>query len=300
MIIFGLPKRRYIKMKKISPKKSLWIIGILAFFSGFLNFYIAFESSAAGAERIFQLVHSQLVYVLSEKDDMELIDWGNLLQSSNPGLGLTANLDGKTVLSIGKIPANPFQAPLGFHFCFPNDWSFHSTETLSGLSAAPFNFVLVLPLSPSPWSWAFLNGALALLVGIVAMILLKEKSGLKPASETLERPAPAPISKSAQTPQPPEASKDIRVPHLRMDKGYLIRFVSPGVSDLFHKEAADILERHILDLSPQPGLLEILKRGQNDKISDAFLPPLRLSASLLRDQEDWVILLEAPENGQKH
>jgi hypothetical protein len=132
------------------------------------------------------------------------------------------------------------------------------------------------------------------------MILSKEKNTLKPAAETLSRPGPAPFSRSPETPQAPKVSKDIPVPHLRMDKGYLIRFVSPGVSDLFHKKDEDILGRHILDFSPQPGLLEILKRGKNDKISDAFLPPLRLSASLTRDQEDWVILLEALENGQKH
>lgn len=299
LIIFGLLGHRYIKMKKISLKNSLGIIGILALFSGVLNFYACLESSAAGAQRVFQLVRSQLIYALDEKDDMELIDWGNLLQSSSPGLGLTADLNGKTVLSIGKLPANPLQAPFGLHFSFPNAWLFHSSETLGELSQAPLNFVLIIPLNPNPWAGAALNGFLTFLTAIILTLGLKEKSS-DPAAKNPAAPTPPGGSKSAESQPPPPTSTSIPVPHLRMDKGYLIRFVSPGASSLFQKSDEDILGRHILDLSPQPGLLEILKRGENDKISDAFLPPSRLSASISRDREGWVILLEALENGQKH
>ena len=284
LIIFGLRGLRYIKMKKISLPTRLGLLGALAIF---LNFYLGFEAGRAQSLQVFQLAESKLLYTLSQKDDLELIDWGRSMAAQIPGLCLLATLDGQKVMVLGNPGTLPNRPIPGLHFQWPNLWLFHDLRNPEELSKAPFDLTMSLPTS-GLWPGIALNLALLLLAGL---LILPSSISPDPAPAS---PLPALPSKPNPAPHP---DSDPALSLLWIDRGYLIRSSSTQAQALLGEKAKDLLGRHLLDLSPQPRLLEILASGQKGEIEDAFLPPLRLRAKVSPQSEGWNLILEVPENG---
>ncbi len=287
-------------MKKIDSSKWLWIIGLPAIFSGFLLFYALYQSSAKSAAQTTQLIQAQLIYILSEKDDMELIDFGNFLKNSNPFLALSASSNGKIIISLGDLNNTPSRLlkPPGFYFVFPSHWVFHSITPLPESSGSQLDLSLSLPLVPNPWSWALLDILICLLMGTGIRILFLSKADvpLKKLETPVSTASPSFINDESTR----ISTSTSQTSQLRVDKGYLVKSASETAIALLEKRPDEILGHHILDLSPHPALLEIFKQAQNAKIQNAFLTPTPIKAEVINEEEGWLIVLEKAENGQKH
>jgi hypothetical protein len=287
-------------MKKIYGQNSLWIIGIPALFSGFALFYGLYQSSARSAAQTCRLIQSELIYIMSEKDDMELIDFGTFLKDSDPPLILRAWSNDKIILSVGNGGeiSTPLPGPQGLRFEFPNRWVFHSIEPVPIPSGAPLDLFLSFPPLPNPWPWAILDLFSCLItgMGLTRLFSRQENLDLKQKETTVYHSATSLLSVDE-----PSVSLTPNAPlsRLSVDKDYLVKSVSKAAAALLQRNPIDIVGHHILDLSPDPGLLEIFKRGQNAKVKNAFLPPIYLTAEVISNDEGWIIALEKAENGQK-
>ena len=288
-------------MKKIYILKWFGIIGLPAFFSGFLVFYALYQSGSRSTAQTALLLQTQLIYILSEKDDMELIDFENFLKNSNPTFSLRASSNGKVIVSLGDPNETPtdlskFQ---GFRFEFPNHWVAHWTESLPESSTSQLDLLFAFPLVPNPWSWALLDIVVCLLMGMGLKGLFPDT--VPHPSKNLETPTAYFSSPSLTIDEAPIAQTSNSHPaQLRVDKGYLVKFASETAIALLQKKSDEIVGHHILDLSPRPALLEIFKQSQNAKIQNTFLTSTPIKAEVIKEEGGWLITLEKAENGQKH
>jgi hypothetical protein len=224
-------------MKKIYNPRWPWIIGLPAFFSGFLVFYALYQSSAKSTAQTAQLLQDQLIYILSEKDDMELIDFGNFLKNLNPSLALRASSEGKVIISAGDLneTSTGLSKLQALHFEFPNHLVAHSREVLPGSSGPELDILLCFPLVPDPWSWTLLDITACFLMGIGLKGLFSDKVDIP--LKAFETSLPHPVSPSLNIGESPIIPpSNFHPAQIKVDKGYLVKFVSENAVALLTKK----------------------------------------------------------------
>ncbi|MGH7738729.1 MAG: hypothetical protein ACREL1_01165 [bacterium] len=281
-------------MRKLFSSRQIWILSGLALFSAFVNFCVIFKSSVGLDLKISRLLESHLVDILVEKDDLELIDWENHLNHVEPTLSLRVLRGGKALLSSGNLQWVSPNSSLGGHFQFPNRFLVHEKRDIPGLPGASAESFISLPLIPNPWIAAVINLFIIFLTGLGLLLI---RTSTPPADTTAIISSPGAVS--AHLPSTPHADEPSTATTLRVDPAYLIQSISKKAAYLFEKNPADVQGHHLLDLSPHPRLLEILKKDEKNlqKIEGAFLTHPRLNAIVQTDLQGWTIEIQSSENG---
>jgi hypothetical protein len=134
-------------------------------------------------------------------------------------------------------------------------------------------------------------------MGLLRLFSSKENPDLDPKEPTPYHSAASQLSGGEPS---VGLTPDTPLAHLSVDKDYLVKSVSSSAATLLRRNPIEIVGHHVLDLSPDPALLEIFKQGQNAKVKNAFLPPVYLEAEVIPNNEGWIIALGKAENGQKN
>jgi hypothetical protein len=269
-------------------------IGLIAFV---INFYLAFQQGIASALRTTQPIQAHLNYIMTQNDDMALVDWAKLLE--NPAENITARVDlnQKTVATSGNQEKIPVNSPLGLSFEFPNYWLYHQMVSLPGQQNSTLEVKALFLSIPDPMSWGWIGLLDCSAIGVFLLIFQFRMTHLHKISSTS-------IKNSYLAPQKNYPTDEVdasisfngnRTPQVIIDGGYIVKQVSEEAAQILGKDQNKLVGAHLFDLAPHPELTEALKKGEPLKVSQSFMSPAKLSARILPEKEGWLILIEPPE-----
>jgi hypothetical protein len=267
-------------------------IGFIAFV---INFYLAYQQGIASALRTIQPIQAHLDYIVTQNDDMALVDWAKLLENPAENIDARVDLNQKMVAASGnqeKIPAN---SPPGLSFEFPNLWLYHQTISLPSQPNSTLEVKALFLSIPDPMSWGWMGLLDCSAIGVFLLIFQFRMIHLHKISSTS-------IKSSHLAPQKNYPSDEVNVsvslngtPQVIIDGGYIVKQVSKEAAQILGKDQNQLVGAHLFDLAPHPELTEALKKGQPVKVSQSFMSPVKLSARIIPQKEGWLILIELPE-----
>ena len=284
------------KSSTLFPRRILLPSFLLSTLAFLLGFGIAYQQDAAYVANFGKLAWLHLSYAEELKDDMAVIDWSKNLEKLDAVKAFQVRLNSKSIAEGGNANFLPAVAPDGVAYRFPSDWSF---RTASGKdNASPLEFLLLLHSSPGPFLWGLFT-FLACFAGGCALGLLAPS---KPA-ETLKVKAtpdgkPGHAKPDALLPTQPLAGPagnplDKNTPYLFIDRNYVIREVSPEAAVFLQKKPEDLLNGHLLDLSPDSGLIQAFEKAVEAKIPKSFPDFPDVVVNLKPDPNGCRLILES-------
>lgn len=273
----------------------LRLILATAFFCGGVT--LAYFQDKSNSLKVFELADSYLTYAFELKDDMALIDVSKKLEALPDVLAFRAIQNSKVITEGGNRNYLLAIKPQGISFSFPSRWSFHVTRQKNAQNS--FDFMMVCNSTPGPFLWGiyfFLTSFLSALIVPALISFLTSAKLIKTKSPTINH---RPVSTMAEV----SVLKDKPNAYLFLDKNYVIREVSPQTAALLGTETKSLLNGHLLDLSPDPALMQAIEKGQEVKLLKPFYSLPNLSVRLKMESDGTVLIFENAmpvEAPQKH
>jgi hypothetical protein len=277
---------------RIKENKRAWL-ALVAFslVASALAFGFAFQVRSVRISEVAQLAQAHLIYALKQKDDMAVIDWSRDLEKMENVLAFQASLNQTRVAEGGNrdFLSNPGWIGVPFRSIF--QWP--RLLEGGGESLSRLDFLLIYRSKPDPilcgftaFLFCFLAGGWALLV--VGPGHLVEK----PHNDTLAAPSLEAQPPAKVLPAGPLLG-DPDMPFLFLDKSYIIQQANLEASELLQKDSKGLVNAHLLDLTPDPRLMQAIKTGEATKLSGAFLSRPNLSVILKPDPNGFFLFLES-------
>ncbi len=255
----------------------------LAAFSG--SFAFARKEALTLSALVGDSAFEHLEYLLEQKDEMSIIDWAKRLERAQGVRAFQATLGSRTIARGGNEDLLPTKTDRGSAFSFPSETLFvgESGDSSSGI----LRFLLLQRARPDPLTWGLLS-LLSVLSGFVLARTLPTRLGTSPPSPL--PPLPSRITADRSTTPPPHSSSETEA-SLLIDSNYVIRQITPSAATLLGLDQGSLLQRHLLDLSPEPRLAQLVKSGEAHELSGVFRSHPHLKVSLKPVPEGTLLTL---------
>ena len=271
------------------------LFSILAFG---LGFELSYRQDCAQVAEIGLLSWAHFSYAAELKDDMAVIDWSKNLEKLEAVRAFQVNVDSKTVAEGGNQNYLSQGFPEGVSYLFPSGWSFRLvSEPKSGPKR---DFTLVYQSHPGPFWWGLCLFLSCLLTGLSPAILPVFFPSTDPIPSSTHPQKENVSGKSRGSPPNPATSavRPVHAPsngqsaYLFVDKHYVIQQASREAESLLQKSSDILLNRHLLDLLPDPDLIHAMERAADCKIPTPFPDYPQLSVLLKNDPQGFFLILE--------
>lgn len=276
----------------LKENKRAWLALVAFSLAAFgLVFGVAFRERSNRISEVAQLAQAHLIYALKQKDDMAIIDWSKDLEKMENVLAFQVNLNQNRVAEGGNrdFLSNPGREGTSFRSAF--QWSRHLE--VGGESLSRLDFLLIYCSKPDPllygggaFFFCFLAG------GWFLLVVAHGLSAQNPRNDTF---APAPLEAQPPAKVLPAGlhSGDPEIPFLFLDKNYIIQEANAKASKLLQEDSKSLVNAHLLDLTPDPRLMQAIQAGEETKLSGAFLSRPNLSVILKPDPNGFFLFLES-------
>jgi hypothetical protein len=247
------------------------------------------------SSRLGQGLKDHLLYTLRLKDDMASIDWGKSLEAA-PGVKVfSVTKDYTEILSGGNRQRVPGAGPEGVRFQFPDSIVYETSLATDGGSKVRFVF-LSEPLL-DPWKAAGLSALGVLLLGFFFRLGFPMPQA--PVHENSSAKMKASKTTKPQEPSPaPPPTEGLPPGGLSIDPHFRILQWGPGVPELFGLPWQHLMNGHLLDLSPDPSLLQAIEKREKQKVIEAFLKNPGVSATVEPTPEGFLLVLKRTGGSQ--
>lgn len=245
------------------------------------------------SSRLGQGLTDHLSYALRLKDDMGSIDWGKSLEADPRIKVFAVTKDGAGILSGGNLRMVPGAGPAGVRFQFPDSIVYETDLVTEGGSKVHFVF-LSEPLL-DPWKAAGLS---ALWVPIFGFFFLSWRPRTRgPVPENSSDKVKAPVKVKTQDPTP-SPNEDLPPGGLSIDPHFKVLQWGSRVPELLGRPAQELASGHLLDLFPDPTLLQAIENKEKQKIFEAFMKTPGLMATVEPTPEGFLLVLKRTEGLQ--
>jgi hypothetical protein len=261
-----------------------------------LVFWFTLELDLRHDSALAQAVKSHLLYSLRAKDDMGTIDWGKALESTPGVKAFSVSKDGSPIVVGGNQQIIPAQSSDGSRFKAPSSILYETAFSIEG--TGKFRFVVISEPLLDPWKSAGLSSLLFLLLGSF-FLLRKQKVDPQPTSNpiTKEQKEKSRVPEDLR-PVPENRSQGLPTNGLLLDPQFKILRFGPKTPALLGLSAENLSNGHLLDLLPDPSLLQAFEKAEKQKILGAFPKAPRLSIALEPTQEGFLLTLETISDSQ--
>lgn len=250
------------------PKSTLLVVSILSVLTFGFAFETAYQQDCKSLSETTRLALNHLLYAAQLKDDMAVIDWGHDLEKAELLSAFRATIVSKMVVEGGNrnyLPPHLTGNGLSYHF--PNQWIFHWLSEKS--SSIQLELTICYRTWPGPFLWGLFGFFVCFLSGMMGSLGRSGQRSFKTAVPDSEPSSSK--SKPAQQVKPlPPATENLKKPFLFLDKSFLIQEISPTAAEFFKKDAADLIQCHLLDLTPDPKLMQSIENGKEVKLENPF------------------------------
>jgi hypothetical protein len=283
-------------MKSSLSPHSSWIALLLLSSLAFgLGFGIAYQQDKNRVAELGSLAWFHLLYAQEMKDDMAVIDGSKNLENLGGIRAFQVQAHSKSIAEGGNRDYLARKVPEGITYFFPADWIFRSVAASDPQN--PRDFTLVYHSQPGPWLW----GLLAFFASFLTGVVLKGLAGLpRPvlspgvttSAESIDSPVPTrpdPILRPFSAPNPTGK------PFLFIDKNYVIQQADAAAAGLLKKSGGILTQGHLLDLNPDPLLIQAIEKADETKIATPFPDHPHLSVLLKPDSNGSLLILESAE-----
>jgi hypothetical protein len=271
---------------------SLLLFSALAFASAF---GLAYQQDRIRVAQAGQLAWFHFLYAEELKDDMAVIDWSKTTGNLDGLRAFQVKVNSKVVAEGGNRDFLPDAPAEGTAYHFPSGWTYRVTSKTDPPEVK--EFILVVDTWPGPWLWGLLFfGGTFLTGGFLAI----QTKNLKSAP-SIKTPAPgsrselaAPSVARASEAQAPDKSPPSGEPYLLIDKNYVIQRASARAAELLGENLDALMNRHLLDLMPDPLFIQAIEKGEEIKCLKPFPGRPHLSVFLKQDGQGCLVLFESP------
>lgn len=284
-------------MKAPLPPRALFLLLVLSFACSFSAFFLGYHQDSARVSSLGQLAWAHLSYAEELKDDMGVIDWSKNLEKLDAVRAFQVVLGSKVLAEGGNRNSLPTQAAPGVAYLFPSDWSFQRTASQGSL--APMEFTLLLHLGPGPFLWGLFAFFLSWVIGYGTALGVSPAAMPSKVPTAYEPHSPTPVLQPFQHRGTSPGLSDQKGAVLFIDKNYVIQQASHEAAAQLQKNAKGLLGGHLLDLTPDPVLIQAFERGVETKILKPFPDNPDISATLKPQAEGYLLVLESLRPPQK-
>ncbi len=264
-----------------------WLIPLLSLGAFVLGFGAAYRQDKSRVLEEGELARLHLLYTLEMKDDMGLIDWSKSLEGFDDVRAFRVVVNGKIAAEGGNRNRLPSLGP-GITYFFPAQWGFSRAQGKG--TPNPAEFSLVCQTRPGPLFWGLFSlGACLLPALAVAWWNRKPAQGIPPAAAAV--PAEPVGAPTPSTPPEPFFPEEQAV--LLFDEKFTIRNITERAARLLQKERSTLLQKHLLDLDPDPSLLNALEKAEEVRLSHPFANRPGLGAVLKPGAGGNLLILES-------
>ena len=276
-------------------KNSLWPYLLLPVLSFGAGFGLAFQSGQGRALEACHMTAAYLAYTLELKDDMAVIDWSKDLQKSDNVLAFRATAGSKIVAEGGNRNLLSGPIPFGTHYLFPDLFLCH--ETIAKNPQNPADLLFIYRVVPSPLS----GGFVAALASLLSLLALRWSTRTHPSTEKSTSPTVSPKLESAPqlvkaVPKPLSTQPD--GPYLLLDRNFVVLQASPEAARVFGKEPSALSQSHLLDLSPDPLLMQAVEKAEEAELRTAFLAHPQVGIKLKPGPDGLFLFLKVTEGSK--
>ena len=262
-----------------------------------LGFGIAYRQDEIHVFNVGHLAWLHFSYAEELKDDMAVIDWAKNLENLDTVRAFQVVSGPNIIAEGGNRNYLPSITPEGVAYLFPAGWTFRVTSTKP--QAPTLEFTLVLHAWPGPLLWGMLLFGVCLAGGCALGYFSFRPLPVKILpNETIRSASPVTSLKNQiptkSIPIPPQNKKA----YFFIDKDYVIRQASQEAAGYFKKKPEELLNRHLLDLAPDPALVQAFEKKEETKIPKPFLEPLDISAHLKPEAGGCLVILERSSGPQ--
>lgn len=279
----------------ISLKSSLWLLApALILFA--LVFWFTLQLDLRNDSAVAQALKNHLLYSLRSKDDMGTIDWGKALDSTSWVKAFSVSKDGSPIVMGGNQQIIPAQGPGGSRFEIPNSILYETEFSVDG--ASKFHFVFISEPLLDPWKSAGLSSLLFLFLGSFFML---RKPTIYP--QPVSSPTPkdqksiSPLTRDLR-PKPEKQFQGLPPNGLLVDPQFKILRFGNKTPELLGLSGENLSNGHLLDLLPDPSLLQAFEKPEKQKLFGAFPKAPGLSIDLEPTQEGFLLTLESINHPQ--
>jgi hypothetical protein len=270
---------------------SLLLFSSLAFA---LAFGLAYQQDGTRVSQAGQLAWFHFLYAQELKDDMAVIDWSKTTGNLDGLRAFQVKVNSKVVAEGGNRDFLPDAAVDGVAYRFPSSWNYRVTSKKDPQEVK--EFILVVDTWPGPLLWGLLFLTGTFLAGFTLAVQTKY---LKSASLKITESGPRsgvamPAAVLASPAPPPEISLPGGEPFLLIDKNYVIQRASPRAAELLGENFESLMNRHLLDLMPDPLFIQAIEKAEEIKLLKPFPRRPHLTAFLKRHTHGCLVLFESP------
>lgn len=264
-----------------------WLIPLLSLGAFTLGFGAAYQQDKRRVLEEGELARLHLLYTLEMKDDMGLIDWSKSLEGFGDVRAFQVVVNGKVAAEGGNRNRLPSSLGNGITYFFPAQWGFGWTQGKDAPNPAAFS--LVCQTWPGPLLWGLFSLGVCLLPALaVAGLNRKALRGIPTAAMPL--PSEPVGSPSPATPEPSYPEEQAV---LLFDEKFTILKISERAARLLQKEPSALLQKHLLDLDPDPSLLNAFERAEEVRLAHPFANRPGLLAVLKPGAGGNLLILES-------
>jgi hypothetical protein len=275
---------------------TLLLFPLLAFA---LAFELAYQQDKIRVAETGQLAWFHFLYAEELKDDMAVIDWSKNTGNLSGLRAFQVKVNSKVVAEGGNRDFLTDSTAEVIRYHFPSGWTYHVTSK-SG-SQDLNEFTLEINTWPGPFLWGLLFLAGSFLSGCLLAFQTKNSK----SSPSIIVPAPASrkewtgqsLASSSAVPEP-----DKNLPQgesfLLIDKNYMIKQASAGAAELLGENLDALMNRHLLDLMPDPLFIQAMEKAEEIKLSKPFPERPHLSVFLKPHSQGCLVFLEGPKESK--
>lgn len=278
-------------MKNSSSLSARWLPVLLLSAAAFCSAWsLSYYQDQTRVTELGNLAWRHFLYALELKDDMETIDWSKNLESLENVRAFQLKVNSKVIAEGGNRSYLPTEAPSGTSFSLVSNWEFRTASQKDPQN--PVEFLLVYHAWPGSLIWGLFAFTACFVSGISVQFLVSRPSLKEPLEDSNPHSAQArPFIKSTR----PVASIPLQDedPFILIDNNYLIQKVTQKAHELLKGEPALAPNGHLLDLSPDPLLIQAIERAEEGRLLKPFPAHPHLSVSLKPDPNGCLLLLES-------
>jgi hypothetical protein len=258
-----------------------------------LAFGLAYRQDKIRVAETGQLAWFHFLYAEELKDDMAVIDWSKNTGNLSGLRAFQVKVNSKVVAEGGNRDFLTDPTMEGVLYHFPSGWTYHAISRSYPQDIK--EFILEMNTWPGPLLWGLLFLAASFLSG--CLLALQTKNSKSPPS--IKVPAPAsrnewagPSLAGSSAVPAPDKNLTKGEPFLLIDHNYVIKQVSAGAAELLGENLDALMDRHLLDLMPDPLFIQAIEKAEEIKLSNPFPARPHLSVFLKPHNHGCLVFLE--------
>jgi|GEM_PF-6842578 len=258
------------------PSSILWVLVSLAAFIG--AFQTAYYQDIRKMKDLTDLALSHFQYADSLHDDMGIIDWAKDLEKLDEVRAFRIKINERIVVEGGNRDLLPPTIQEGAFYHLPSNWTYQVTSASNPAQIKTFD--LVFSSSPGPLSWGLAVGFWTLFTGAVFLYFpfLAARKNAPSQSRRLEESDPQPLVRNQNS--DPQEVRSTGSDILFVDSHFIIHEAGDGVASLLGKSSQNLRSLHLLDLNPDPALIQAMEKGVECDVPNPLPEYGKMNASL--------------------